>query len=75
MSTPNITPEMKRKVTRIVAKHEGISVVAIRIKAGYPEYVTRHIVRELLDEGTLIRNRIRKGLKPAAYCHMVRVIL
>lgn len=70
-----ITAEMKRKVTRIVKRNEGITVVAIRDKSGYPEYVTRGIVRELLIDGILTRNRIRKGRKPAAYCHMVRVIL
>lgn len=70
-----VTAEMKRKVTRIIEKNEGITVVAIRCRAGYPERLTRHIVWELLADGILTRNRIRKGRKPAAYCHMVRVIL
>ena len=70
-----VTAEMKRKVTRIVAKNEGITVVAIRDKVGFSERTTREVVWELLADGILTRNRIRKGRKPAAYCHMVRVIL
>lgn len=67
-----VSAEMKRKVIRIVSKNEGITVVAIRDRSGYPERVTRMIVRNLLTDGVLIRNRIRKGPKSAAYCHMVR---
>jgi ribosomal protein S25 len=67
-----VTAEMKSKVTNIIAKSEGVTVVAIRDKSGYSEVLTRHIVWNLLDDGVLVRNRIRKGSKAAAYCHMVR---